>query len=173
MSASAAVLTMQRGAAADPVVDHFAAPPLSVLYHADLDGRFAEPNCAKVGAAAANDGAPTSTSSDNPTPSDYPRLLAVLAAARQEARAAGGLPPVVLLGGNLAGPELLGRGFLETPASSVGAVAASGGGAVGGETGPQRLAALLARGGYDAVALGHHDLSLEAATLRAVVSALA
>jgi 2',3'-cyclic-nucleotide 2'-phosphodiesterase (5'-nucleotidase family) len=64
--------------------------------------------------------------------------------------------PVALLGGNWSGPDPFAATLLAT-----------------GAEGARTLAALLARGGYDAVALGHDELSLEPATLDLLLPALA
>jgi 2',3'-cyclic-nucleotide 2'-phosphodiesterase (5'-nucleotidase family) len=111
-----------------------------ILFHSDLDGRFASPACGKT---------------TRPSP-DYGALVAVLNDARAAAAARGEPAPVTLLGGNWAAPD---------PFAA--AVLAAGG------SGPRALAALLARGGYDAIAVGHDELSLEPATLDALLPGLA
>jgi 2',3'-cyclic-nucleotide 2'-phosphodiesterase (5'-nucleotidase family) len=113
---------------------------LAILYHADLDGRLATPDCA----------------SRRSVPPDYPALLGAIAVARAAAAANQLTPPVTLLGGNLAAPDLFGRGLLAR-----------------GAPGVELLATLFARGSYDAVALGHHDLSLDPSELQLLVDALA
>jgi 2',3'-cyclic-nucleotide 2'-phosphodiesterase (5'-nucleotidase family) len=111
-----------------------------ILFHADLDGRFASPACGKTA---------------RPSP-DYGALVAALNDARAAAAARGEPAPVTLLGGNWAAPD---------PFAA--AVLAAGG------SGPRALAALLARGGYDAIAVGHDELSLEPAALDALLPGLA
>jgi len=73
-------------------------------------------------------------------PADYASLVRVIATAREQAAA----PPVVLLGGNTLAPGLFARGLL----------------ARDGDEGARTLAQLIRLGGYDAVALGPHDLGL-------------
>jgi 2',3'-cyclic-nucleotide 2'-phosphodiesterase (5'-nucleotidase family) len=142
-----AVMCAPTGAAA--VAPDTAAPAavqsVTLLYHADLDGRFARPACDGASAPGA----------------DYAGLVGLLTQARATARGASEPSdnrqpgPLTLLGGNLATPDLMGRTLLERGAS-----------------GAATLAALLARGGYDAVALGHHDLSLEPPQLQQLLDAL-
>lgn len=115
-----------------------ASPVLELIYHGDLDGRFAQPDCLGGRGQAAS----------------YPRLVGLLGRARAAATTTGGAP-VALLAGNLAAPDLLGLSLLEQ-----------------GEPGIDRIGKLLARGGYDVVALGHHDLALEPSRLRGLVEAL-
>jgi 2',3'-cyclic-nucleotide 2'-phosphodiesterase (5'-nucleotidase family) len=103
-----------------------------ILFHADLSGRFATPECGKPG---------------RPSP-DYAALVAALAGARAAAAARGEPPPLTILGANWAGPDPFAATLLEQ-----------------GSAGVRSLAALLARGGYDAIALGHDELSLEPALL--------
>jgi 2',3'-cyclic-nucleotide 2'-phosphodiesterase (5'-nucleotidase family) len=91
-----------------------------------------------------------------PAPPDFADLLAVIAGQRHRAEQAGRPRPLLLLGGNTVGPGLFARGLLEHD------------GAAGGEL----LAALLARAGYDAVGLGHGDLSLDRDRLELFVRAL-
>lgn len=117
------------------------APAVEVLFHADLDGRFALPRCA---------GAPPR----DPSPS-YGALIGRLDAARASAKAEGRPPPVALLGGNIATPDLFGASLLER-----------------GPQGTDAVANIVAHGRYDAVALGHHELALDAATLGRLVAAL-
>ncbi len=114
---------------------------LEIVYHGDLDGRFARPDCQ------------TGRLGEPPT---YARLVGVLGQVRADAAAAGSVAPVVLLGGNLAAPDLFGRSLLGHD-----------------EDGARKVSKLLARAAYDAVALGHHDLALEPARLFALVDALA
>lgn len=110
-----------------------------ILFHADLNGRFA-PVCGQPAAVA----------------TDYAGLVATIDAQRAAAPAGGDAPPVVLLGGNWAGPDPL-----------VGEILA------GGAAGARTLAALVARGRYDAIAIGHEELSLDAAPLDELLPALA
>jgi len=114
------------------------APP-EILFHADLDGRFASPSCGKPA---------------RPSP-DYAALVAVFADARLASAARGEPPPLVFLGGNWAAPDPFAAAMLGSGASGTGS-----------------LAAVLARGGYDAIALGHDELSLEPATLDALLAEL-
>ncbi len=114
--------------------------PLEILFHADLDGRFAHPNC-RIG-----------QTEERPS---YARLLGLLSELRTRAANDSQAAPVVLLGGNLAAPDLFGRTLLEQ-----------------GNGGMGKLARLLGRGGYDAVALGHHDLSLDPSVLQNMVDAV-
>ena len=79
------------------------------------------------------------------------RLTALRAAAASSERAA----PVALLGGNIAAPDLFGASLLER-----------------GRPGIDALAGILAPGHYDAIALGHHELSLDAAVLGQLVGAV-
>ncbi|HZL19561.1 MAG TPA: 5'-nucleotidase C-terminal domain-containing protein [Polyangia bacterium] len=111
-----------------------------ILFHADLDGRFASPACGK---------------SARPSP-DYAALVAALSDARAAAAARGEPTPVTLLGGNWAAPDPFAAAVLRS-----------------GVSGPRALAALLARGGYDAIAIGHDELSLDPATLDALLPGLA
>jgi len=113
------------------------AVPTEILFHADLDGRLA-PVCGQPATAAL----------------DYAGLLASIALQRAAARV--DAPPVVLLGGNWAGPDPIATEIL-----------------AGGVAGARTLAALLARGSYDAIAVGHEELSLPAAELDELLPALA
>ncbi len=115
------------------------APPTEILFHADLDGRFA-PVCGQPPAAAI----------------DYAGLLASLDVRRAAARSGDAPPPVVLLGGNWSGPDPLTDEILS-----------------GGLAGARLLAALLGRGQYDAVAVGHEELSLAPAVFDGLLPALA
>ena len=81
-------------------------------------------------------------------PADYAALAAALADARAAASARGEPPSLTILGGNWAGPDPFATTLLEQ-----------------GTAGARSLAALLARGAYDAIALGHDELSLEPAVL--------
>jgi 2',3'-cyclic-nucleotide 2'-phosphodiesterase (5'-nucleotidase family) len=116
--------------------------PAEVLFHADLDGQLAAPDC---------DDRQARTAAGGP---DLARVAGLLRAARTDPP---GSPPITLLGGNLAGPALFGRALLGTGA---------GGGA-------RLLAGLLARAGYDAVGLGHHDLSLPPPARAGLLAAIA
>ncbi|MEA2700472.1 MAG: hypothetical protein QOI66_4743, partial [Myxococcales bacterium] len=127
---------------------------VDVLYHADLDGRFAAPRC---------DGKTPTTASPN-----FAALVGTMAAARTRAAAGaagaagapgapGDRPVVTLLGGNQAAPALFARALLQDS----------------GQEGARIVADLLARAGYDAVALGHHELSLGVEVLERLIGALA
>jgi hypothetical protein len=116
------------------------AAPLVVLFHADLDGRFAAPVCDKQRISS-------------PT---YAGLVAALADARAATVARAEPSPLVLLGGNWAGPDSFAAALREAPT-----------------TGANPLATLLKRPGYDAIALGHEELSLDPGTLDALLPALA
>ncbi|MES1165454.1 MAG: hypothetical protein ABUR63_06850, partial [Verrucomicrobiota bacterium] len=93
--AAAAIL-----AAAGPVR---AADSLEILFHADLDGRFASPRCGKPGPEAPDEAA----------------IVASLAAARIQAPDA-----LTLLGGNWAGPDPFGAALLGPGAAHADALAA-------------------------------------------------
>jgi 2',3'-cyclic-nucleotide 2'-phosphodiesterase (5'-nucleotidase family) len=142
MLAGSARFRLVRAAVAEPPAPAEPAPPppLEIWYHADLDGRLATFRCGRAG----------------PAEPDYGAIVAIITAARAAALARAQPAPVVLLGGNQAGPDLFAATLLAR-----------------GATGARALAALLARGGYDAVALGHHELALESAQLDLVVPALA
>ncbi len=77
------------------------APPVEVLFHADLDGRFASPACGKPGA---------------PRP-DYASVVAALNAARTPGT-------IALLGGNWSGPDPFAAALLGPAARQAGALAA-------------------------------------------------
>jgi 2',3'-cyclic-nucleotide 2'-phosphodiesterase (5'-nucleotidase family) len=143
--ALAAVLAAARASAADAPAaaadqqDTIApARAIRILFHADLDGRFAEPACGKLG---------------RPPVADYAALVAALGDARADAQSRGDRRPFALLGGNWAGPDPFAAALLDA--------------------GPRALPDLLGRAGYDAVALGHDELSLDDATLDALLPALA
>ena len=76
-----------------------AAPP-EILFHADLDGRFAAPTCGKPG----------------PAPPDDAALVVALNAARSP-------DALVLLGGNWAGPDPFGAALLGPHAEHAAALA--------------------------------------------------
>ncbi len=103
---------------------------VSVVVHADFDGRFAAPSC---------DGRPARS----------PDYAAFVASVEKERAAS-----LVLLGGNFAAPALFARSL---------AAGEKGGGAV---------AALLGHARYDAVALGHQELSLEPRALQDLLRGL-
>jgi 2',3'-cyclic-nucleotide 2'-phosphodiesterase (5'-nucleotidase family) len=110
-----------------------------IVYHADLDGRLAVPACG----------------SDRAPGADYAATIGAIGRARAAADLAGITPPIVLLGGNFAGPDpfaasLLGRGA----------------------EGAAALADLLARARYDTIALGHQELGLPSAELEALLASL-
>jgi 2',3'-cyclic-nucleotide 2'-phosphodiesterase (5'-nucleotidase family) len=115
-------------------------PPIEVLFHADLDGRFAARGCEREQSRAPG----------------FARLVGALSAERAEASEAPREAPVVVMGGNLVAPELVARGVF-----------------VRGAAGADALAALVAGARYDAVALGHHELSLAPEALEALVAGLA
>jgi 2',3'-cyclic-nucleotide 2'-phosphodiesterase (5'-nucleotidase family) len=116
-------------------------PALEIIYHGDLDGQLATPPCGKAAGASAR---------------DYAAVVGRLGAARAEAAAAGHPAPVVLMGGNLATPDLFGEVLIEQ-----------------GAAGAAALAELFARAGYDAVGVGHHELSLAPPELDRLLAALA
>jgi|GEM_PF-1759793 len=89
------------------------------------------------------------------TPPTYAALIGRLTALRSAAENGERAAPVALLGGNTAAPDLFGASLLER-----------------GRPGIDALAEILAPGHYDAIALGHHELSLDAATLGQLVAAL-
>jgi 2',3'-cyclic-nucleotide 2'-phosphodiesterase (5'-nucleotidase family) len=130
------------GAAAElePAQEPVGAPALEIWYQADLDGRLASFGCGRPG----------------PPATEHDAVVALLGEARAAAAGRGAPAPLVLLGGNQAGPDLFAATLLAR-----------------GPVGARALAALLARGGYDAVALGHHELSLDPAELDALLPALA
>ncbi|HEX3696370.1 MAG TPA: 5'-nucleotidase C-terminal domain-containing protein [Polyangia bacterium] len=78
-----------------------------------------------------------------------------MTAARSRA-AAGDRQVITLLGGNEAAPALFARALLQD----------------GGQEGARTVADLLAGAGYDAVALGHHELSLGVDVLARLIAAL-
>jgi 2',3'-cyclic-nucleotide 2'-phosphodiesterase (5'-nucleotidase family) len=139
-SAAAATAVASPAPAPEAEVPRTEVPPPEILFHADLDGRFASPACGKTA---------------RPSP-DYGALVAALNDARAAAAARGEPAPVALLGGNWAAPDPFAAAVLDA-----------------GGSGPRALAALLARGGYDAIAVGHDELSLEPATLDALLPGLA
>ncbi|HVV48873.1 MAG TPA: 5'-nucleotidase C-terminal domain-containing protein [Polyangia bacterium] len=116
-----------------------AAPPapVEVLFEADLDGRFGGASCGREG------------------PGGYAGLVATLAAHRRAAEP-GAPSPLVLLGGNWAGPDPVAAAIL-----------------AGGAAGARTMGALLALGHFDAIAIGHQELSLEPAILDELLPALA
>jgi 2',3'-cyclic-nucleotide 2'-phosphodiesterase (5'-nucleotidase family) len=138
LAAVLALPALSAGAADLPGAPAAAEP--EILFHADLDGRFATPTCGKPGRAAP----------------DYAALVAALADARAAASTANQPPPLTILGGNWAGPDPFASTLLEQ-----------------GPAGARALAALLARGAYDVVALGHDELSLEPAVLDTLLPGLA
>ncbi|HEX4508540.1 MAG TPA: hypothetical protein VH328_00600, partial [Burkholderiaceae bacterium] len=85
----------------------------------------------------------------------YAALIGRLTALRSDATGAALPAPVALLGGNVATPDLFGASLLER-----------------GQDGVDKLADILGHGRYDAIALGHHELSLDSATLGQLVAAL-
>ncbi len=91
-----------------------------------------------------------------PASPDDAALVATLDGERAAAAARNEPPPLALLGGNWAGPDPFAAAIWDT-----------------GTGGPGALAALLPRGNYDAVAVGHEELSLEPATLDALLPRLA
>jgi 5'-nucleotidase / UDP-sugar diphosphatase len=120
-------------------------PPatIEVLYHADLDGRLGALRC-RSGSDAPVRGGVTE---------GYGALVGAISRARAQARAG---PPIVLLGGNQAAPDLFARELLAR-----------------GPAGARALAALFVDARYDGIALGHHDLSLDRASLDALLATLA
>jgi 5'-nucleotidase / UDP-sugar diphosphatase len=131
-------LGLESGAANAAALGAPGAPP-EILFHADLDGRFAAPSCGRT-----------------PAPPDYAQLVGGLVAERERAQQKGAPAPVVLLGGNEAAPAPFARALLD-----------------GGAAGARVVADLLTRAGYDAVALGHHELALEPTVLDDLLRALA
>jgi len=118
-----------------------AAPAVELLFHADLDGRLVPLTCADPPEKVAV--------------TDYAALTGRIAAARAQALSDGVPVPLVLLGGNIATPDLYGASLLERGPSGIAA-----------------LSAILADAHYDAVALGHHELSLSESQLHQLVTAL-
>ncbi len=108
---------------------------VELLFHADLDGRFASPSCGKAAPPAPDEGA----------------IVATLTAARAQAPEA-----VTVLGGNWAGPDPFGAALFGAGARHA-----------------DLLADVLHRGQYDAVAVGHNELALDAATLDALLPRVA
>ncbi len=88
---------------------------------------------------------------------DYAMLAAAVRRLRDEAAAAGRAAPVVLLGGDQIGPGLFAREMLGN----------------GRELGALDLAVALARAGYDAVALGRHELRVPREMLERYAAAMA
>lgn len=84
----------------------------------------------------------------------YAALIGRLTALR-DAAGADQSAPVALMGGNIAAPDLFGASLLER-----------------GPSGIEALAGILAQGRYDAIALGHHELSLDKVALGQLVAAL-
>jgi 2',3'-cyclic-nucleotide 2'-phosphodiesterase (5'-nucleotidase family) len=87
---------------------------------------------------------------------DFVGLLAGIDLERAAARDAEAPPPVVLLGGNWSGPDPLATEILAS-----------------GAAGARTVAALLARARYDAIAIGHVELSLAPPLLDELLPALA
>lgn len=116
-------------------------PRVELLYHADLDGRLATPSCDKASARRST--------------GDYASLVGLVDAEGADARTQGRDQPLVLFGGNLATPDLLGSDLVER-----------------GPTGIAALVGLFARGRYEAIALGHHELSMSASVLAQLASEL-
>lgn len=117
-----------------------ASAPLAIFYHADLDGRFGAPACGRSGRGEIS----------------YAALAGALAVERQREVDTGNLPPLVLLGGNALGPDLIARTLLDR-----------------GAGGRAALTEILARPGYDAMALGHRELSAAPDELVALLRTLA
>jgi 2',3'-cyclic-nucleotide 2'-phosphodiesterase (5'-nucleotidase family) len=88
-------------------------------------------------------------------PPDYAALVGAIEAARADL-APGAPAPLTVLGGNFSAPDLFAAELLR-----------------GGGPGAARFAEMLARGRYDAVALGPHELALPPAQLDALLPALA
>lgn len=78
-------------------------------------------------------------------PPDYAALVATVSRVRAERAAAGTPAPLVLLGGDQLGPGLFARKLLLEDE---------------GLSGARALAALFRRAGYDAIALGNHELAV-------------
>jgi hypothetical protein len=89
-------------------------------------------------------------------PPDYAALVAALADARAAASTRNEPPPLTILGGNWAGPDPFAATLLEQ-----------------GKAGARSLVGLLGRGAYDAIALGHDELSLEPIMLDTLLSEFA
>jgi hypothetical protein len=123
---------------------HAASAPFEILFHADVDGRFAAPPCGQGGQGGQ-------------APPDYAALVGAIADARAAAATRGAPPPIALLGGNWAGPDPFAAAIL----------------AGGSAAGARALAALVGRGGYAAVAVGHNELSLEPADFDVLMPAMA
>jgi len=88
-------------------------------------------------------------------PPTYAALIGRLTALRAAATGAEATAPVTLLGGNFATPDLFGATLIER-----------------GREGIDALAGILAPAHYDAIALGHHELSLDKVSLGQLVTAL-
>ncbi|MBI2377123.1 MAG: bifunctional metallophosphatase/5'-nucleotidase [Deltaproteobacteria bacterium] len=87
---------------------------------------------------------------------DFAALVGAIEAAREEARMSGGIEPVVLLGGDEIGPDLFVRSMLKLDEME----------------GARRIATILKRASYDAVAIGNHDLELDLERLDRFAAAL-
>jgi 2',3'-cyclic-nucleotide 2'-phosphodiesterase (5'-nucleotidase family) len=115
-------------------------PATEIFFHADVDGRFAVPACGRAGKAVP----------------DYAALLGTLAVRRAAAAERGAPAPVVLLGGNWAGPDPFVANLVQAD-----------------DAGPPALVSLLALAHYDAIALGHNELALGPAGRGRLLGALA
>jgi 2',3'-cyclic-nucleotide 2'-phosphodiesterase (5'-nucleotidase family) len=80
-------------------------------------------------------------------PPDYAALVGAIEQVRRDAESRGAERPVVLLGGDQIAPDLFVRGILARDQ----------------DAGARDIAAALARAGYDAIAIGNHELSTERA----------
>jgi len=80
-----------------------------------------------------------------PEEPDYAAQVAAIRQLRQDAADRGAPPPIVLLGGDEIAPDLFVRGILKRDT----------------DAGARDVAAALARAGYDAIAVGNHELSTE------------
>ncbi len=103
--------------------------PIEIVYHADLEGQMAIPQCGK----------------SRSEPPDYASLVATIQRLRKEAGARGAAAPIVLNGGDSIAPDLFVRGILKRDK----------------EAGAKDIALAFKQAGYDAIAIGNHELATE------------
>ncbi len=103
--------------------------PIEVIYHADLEGQMAIPQCGKAATE----------------PPDYAALVATVNRLRKEAGERGAHAPIVLNGGDSIAPDLFVRGILKRDK----------------EAGAKDVALALKQAGYDAIAIGNHELATD------------